>query len=479
MKRYLQEEIDEKEQHQDNNIQIKSVVLNPDGLIQGITSKNNAVNAELGVTNVYNKDNRAKYWDSTKGKVAYKEQVFGDKKTTRLSDGTLVHKNTTAARNKYQRGSNSNTWAKHAAETDHIVSIKQIHERVKENPFLTNQDVREIANRDANYQVLSKKDNTSKGACSEWEVLTNVDNELTLGERLQRGGRALGAETVVNADIALRTAKNVGAEFMEGAKHSIQGATTMLATQVAYNVVSVLQGDRSPEEAIKETTGTIGVVAVIGGTERVIRVAAPQLAKKITVVLRKASVPLMVAQVAWGLRHSAEKLINDRVTVTEFIQDVTVTISSMLAGEMGAQYGGMIGTVAGPVGTVVGALIGAIVGSLSIGLVGEAFLEGRELKKVYKKKEALKKAIWEETRKTLEVKGQQYKQLVERELIKFDTTMYQGFSKLFAGGIVTETDFDTIVGGLEQISQYWGETILFKNIEEYKLQLDKPLVLKF
>ena len=38
-------------------------------------------NKNLGITREYNKENRDKRWDSTKGKSAYKDRMFGDKQT--------------------------------------------------------------------------------------------------------------------------------------------------------------------------------------------------------------------------------------------------------------------------------------------------------------------------------------------------------------------------------------------------------------
>lgn len=58
--------------------------------------------------------------------------------------------------------------------------------------------------------------------------------------------------------------------------------------------------------------------------------------------------------------------------------------------------------------------------------------------------------------------------------------MYQGLWTLCAGASRQgEPDYTAITAGIQKIVQYWGENVLFKDVDEYKAQLDKPLVLHF
>ena len=109
-------------------------------------------NSNLGITQEYNKENRDKLWDSTKGKAEYKDNQFGDKQT--YNDpitGKILHKSQKASQNKYHMRNEdgelvSSKWAEHSAETDHVNALKDVHDRVKHNPFLTDDDFKEIMN---------------------------------------------------------------------------------------------------------------------------------------------------------------------------------------------------------------------------------------------------------------------------------------------------------------------------------------------
>ena len=47
-------------------------------------------NKDLGITREYNKENRDRLWDSTKGKAAYKDKIFGFRKLLTASSTTLA-----------------------------------------------------------------------------------------------------------------------------------------------------------------------------------------------------------------------------------------------------------------------------------------------------------------------------------------------------------------------------------------------------
>lgn len=182
---------------------------------------------EYGVTKEYNQLNRNKLWDSDSGKKNYKKKVFQNKKTYRDPlTGQELHLSQKASQNKYhmknKNGENiSSAWAGHAPETDHIVSLKEIHNRTKNNPFFTDQDLKEAANQDYNYRVTSKKFNASKGEKSDIKIALAKNNSLTLKGRQRILREKLNAEMHLNTRIAMQTASNMGNEFLHGARDSL------------------------------------------------------------------------------------------------------------------------------------------------------------------------------------------------------------------------------------------------------------------
>lgn len=74
----------------------------------------------------------------------------------------------------------SKKWAAHSAEVDHIVLLKEGHNVAKHNPFLSDNDFKEIINSSENYRILSKSENASKGEKSDWERIFNKDRDISI-----------------------------------------------------------------------------------------------------------------------------------------------------------------------------------------------------------------------------------------------------------------------------------------------------------
>jgi hypothetical protein len=233
-------------------------------------------NEDLGVTQEYNRQNRSKLWDSKEAKSAYKEKVFNGKRTYRDPvTGKELHIAEKAARNKFHMKTadgknNSTAWAAHSAEADHIVSLKELHGRVKSNAFLTDRDLKEIANQDANFRATSKHFNAQKQEKSDLVMALDRDSELNKEGKIALVKGKIGAEVHVSADIALHTAKNMGTEFAAGATEALTGALIPLTVEAVSQMCKVASGEKSLGEAAgdmaKYTVGT----AVVGGARRLI-----------------------------------------------------------------------------------------------------------------------------------------------------------------------------------------------------------------
>lgn len=241
--------------------------------------------AQLGITKEYSKINRDKYWDSTARKRAYKEKVFKGKKTYKDPvTGKVLHKSQTAAQKKYHMksvdGANiSKKWAEHSAETDHVISLKELHERIKDNPFLSDGDLQKIANQDYNYRATSKQLNTSKGEKSDIEVALDSEADLTLEGRAALIKGKIVAETGVNSAIAATTIKNAGKVFIEGAKDALAASAIPLVIRGTQDLMKVANGDMTTKEAI-EDIGKLGLsIAASGGTVRTASIALGPILK--------------------------------------------------------------------------------------------------------------------------------------------------------------------------------------------------------
>lgn len=201
-----------------------------------------SANNGLGITQEYNKENRDRLWDSTKRKAEYKEGVFGDKQTYQDPvSGKTLHKSQKAAQEKYHMknkdGENiSSKWAEHTAETDHINSIKSVHDVAKHNPFLTDDDFKEIINSDENYRILSKSDNTSKGDKSDWKFLREKKGEISTEGKKQIAKEKIGSDVALGTKFAKKTVQNAGSEFVSGASDRLVNSAIPLTTEAVRKI---------------------------------------------------------------------------------------------------------------------------------------------------------------------------------------------------------------------------------------------------
>lgn len=253
----------------DHDLYSKSLPL----AAQNKLNQKTAQESELGITQEY-KGNR-KIWDSASGRKQFKEESFGDKKVIKDKiTGEDIHKSQTAAQNKYHMrdasgDKKSAAHAKHEAETDHIISLKELHGRTKDNPFLSDNDLKEIANNQkTNYRLLPKSFNASKGERSDYEVALDLESGLPLAGRTELFLERTRSEILVSADIAIHTVQNAGSIFLEGAKNTLAASAIPLAIQGVKDLVHVANGDMELKDAVDDI-GKMGLsIAASGGTAR-------------------------------------------------------------------------------------------------------------------------------------------------------------------------------------------------------------------
>ena len=210
--------------------------------------KNNIVNANddnssleknLGITQEYTGNRNL--WDSNKSKEEFKDKIFGDSKTIKDGNGDILHRSHKAAQRKYREG-----YAEHAAEVDHKISLEYLHQNAKNNPFLSDNDLKDIANSHENYQIISKSKNASKGADNSADLITHAK---------------------IHGKFAARTAKNINDEFLSGAIESLNESEISVLKKSAEKLL--LDGE-SIDETLNDAVEKTFDIAVKGGTERIV-----------------------------------------------------------------------------------------------------------------------------------------------------------------------------------------------------------------
>lgn len=471
-------------------------------------------NEDLGLTQEYNKNNRDKLWEGnygTKAKRTYKDSSFGfnldgsEKQTFYDSKtGKTLHKSHNAAKNKYHAKNNegekiSSEWSKYAAEADHIVALKDAHNVAKHNPFLKDSDFKEIMNSEENLRILAKSENTSKGEKSDLAVAFDTKNALTAEGRVQLVKENREAVFALQGKFAVRTVQNVGNEFIVGAQDTLVKSAVPLIRESVKQIIDVAQGEKEFKDAAKEIGKTTMDVAVAGGTNRLLLdTASSVLSNSKSSVLKNIANSNEVAQiitVANIVQESAVKYINGQIDEREFIEEVGVKGTTMVAGMIGGEIGQEIGRLIGAtIGTAIGPGIGTAVGYFAGGAVGEilgtiittvacsaimtVYTTSKNLDS-YKLTDRQIKVLEKEALDEMERQRNKFREIVQREYKVWDGEIQKGFDQMVSNACKETFDLNGVTEGVDRVLAVFRKTVAFKDLKEYEAQLDMPLKLSF
>ena len=281
---------------------------------------------DLGVSSEYDR----RIYDSPSARREFHESQFKGNKTTISSDGKVVHQSHKAAKNKYGKKHAS----LHQGEADHIDPLKNIHERVENNPLarllLSDSDLQEVGNRRTNFQELSKGENTSKGAKSE----------------LQRGIEtcdvkrvAKGISVQVETDVLLtnKAIQNAGKIFAKGAADAL--ATSVI--KGTQDLCHVANGDMTMKEATEDVGKLGGTILASGGTERLATWALGKALKdsenKVLKEFAKANQIGTILVVGSIVAKAAGKYLDGEIDGSGFISEIGQDGLSMISGMLASK----------------------------------------------------------------------------------------------------------------------------------------------
>ncbi len=409
-----------------------------------------SASSDLGITQEYSKDNRAALWDSTAKKNAFRDTAFGDRKTIVDENGNVLHKSHEAAKKKYHQknahGEKSSTaWANHAAEVDHVVSLEELHRHTKSNPFLSDADLREIANSDANYQILSKSENASKGAACSGDLKTH---------------------SILHGKLAARTCKNMYSEFKLGAVQGLMGVAPIIIADSLYRLVVE---DESLEDTLKAEGKAAASIAISAGTEVLLTDIATSVFNNSGNALLKSITQMnavgqcLVLGAAIG--SSALRFLEGEIDADQFAQEtimngIAVGITSVIS-------------VTVPVPFLAPIISCIAIKALNIVYQTKLQIEQESLKdKMIKKME--REAIYE-----IEKQRHAFHKLVQENLDQWDTLVESAFEEIVSSSLEKTYNINGIINGLDKILSLCGETARFHSVSEWESQLDTPLTLSF
>ena len=114
---------------------------------------------------------KKKKFDNNNGKINAKDEYTGQKNVYQYRSNPDARRNV----EKYKHD--------HQAEVDHIVPLKVIHEQLKGNYALTDEDIKNIANKDTNYALTSARINRGAGASGHGGKFDDTNTDFVKDQR--------------------------------------------------------------------------------------------------------------------------------------------------------------------------------------------------------------------------------------------------------------------------------------------------------
>ncbi len=430
----------------------------------------------------YNPQTRKQFYDDGSAHKKAIDDAFASGKMVRdpYSGEELVKKQRVA---KMRFGED---WQGHAAEADHIDPLSRLVNRHKNKAFLTTDDLREIGNSDDNFQILSRENNqgskkVGKGGSTqqEWaDDITRMDglaDNIVSGEsidevskRIKDTGRA--AEKRNNSRVFRKNIGNAVETGHEAGKAGAQNAgITALTMSGIMNIVSVLRGEKSGEDAIADTIKDGGEAAVTGyameGGMTVVSQALSYSSSKFVRALAQNNVPGKVITAVIVTGDTLKKWGEGEITTQECLIQLGEKGLNMVT--MG--YSMVVGQALIPipvVGGAIGALAGAVLTSnyynrLMSGLRAKELEHQERLRIIAECREATEQArkFRAELESYLENYFREYRDCFDEALSEMRFAYQIG-------------DADGVIAGANQITRKLGGRVYYETVEQFKDFLD-------
>lgn len=347
-------------------------------------------------------------------------------------------------------------WAKHSAETDHIVPLEEIYNSHKNDKWITDADIKDVANKDENYEVISKSINSSKGAKTNEEFVNSVDEKHAISDKNKEAAieRGKKANNYIESSLNSKATKNIIKTGHTAGINSMSSAgTSTLAASGILNLISYTKGDISGKEAIKNTvndtikSGATGYA--LGSSLTVISHSLSDSSSKFIQALVKSNVPGRIVTAVMMTGNTLKRYANNEITTQECIMEI---------GEKGINcatigYVMAAGQTLIPI-PIIGATIGALIGSVVISKYSNSIketLKNKELEhqkrlkliEEYQKSEKQAKEFKEELEEYLKSYFKEYQDCFDEALFDIRYSFQNG-------------DADGVIAGANKITEKLG-----------------------
>ena len=467
-------------------------------------------NQNLGLTQEYDRDlYEGKYGNERKAK--FKDKEFANRETiVDQISGEKLHKSQEAAKNKYGK----TQWPKHSSEVDHVTSIEDAHSHLKNNPFITDDDLKEMINSDENFRILSKTMNASKKNQSDFSLIkegkkkkNNVkgsgntyykDNDISLEGKVTIATQKVKSDVYLHKEVTKRTVKNFSKEAGIGSINALYNNLIPLTSRAVDNMCQVAIGDISFGDAAKNFSKDVVDVAVAGGAKQIaddlVKFQIKQCGNSVLKGFVESNEFTKIVQVSLIVKDAAIRYVNGEITGEEFISEVGNNGTKMVVGLIGAEIGkeagtyigGLLGTLSLPgVGTIVGAaagrVIGEILGTIITTVACSAIMAyHQKIKHLtdYKKIESQILKMEKDILVEMKRQREKFESIIKTNFQVWDQKIEKGFQMLLEFSCEETFQFEKVNEGLDLILSAFGTETKYKSTDEFKKTFGEKIILK-
>lgn len=367
-------------------------------------------------------------------------------------------------------------WQRHLAESDHIQPLEEIHRMTKDDPWLTTQDIKEVANSDANINVTSRKFNNAKRSRTNRSYVEDeqylAEKDIHLTERGKR--RAIQDEERARASIeeqlARRSRGNMLRTGHEAGMATAQTAgVTGLTIAGIHNMVAVVRGEKDAGAAIADTVKAGGAAAVTGYAGGAgVTVLAQSLSKSSSGFIRgltKSNIPGQVITAVMAFGGTLQRYGKGEISTRQCM--IEMGGSGMQLASM--PYAMAAGQAVIPI-PIVGAAIGAAIGSILMGSYYDSLVadlrrreaEHQERQRIIAECNAAAAqacAYRAELQEYLDAYFRDYRGCFDEALSTIRLSVKAG-------------DADGVIAGANQITQKLGGSVQYEDVKGFQSFLD-------
>lgn len=383
-------------------------------------------------------------------------------------------------------------YAAHMSEADHTVPLKVIHKYYKNNPFISQAELKEIANSDDNLIPVSRLVNNAKRAKTNKEFADRLGmlkkKGLPDSDKIKAALRWEGAKAEIKMDVAVakKTVQNAAGTFHEvGAAGGVSAGVMVGLMSSINNFGQALAGDKEVGEAFRDIAKDTGKAVIngymraggIGTATQIMRSSTQELIK----TLGKRNAPAQILTAVSVAGDALSRYCSGEIDMEECMLELQKNAASLAASSAGMALGETVvvtlaagAVVSVPVLALVGAAVGAMAATAIVGFVENVALapyyKAKAARQIEERRSAAFNRVTAAMEAALAAQGKRLDAMHEQEKERQYDAFYLGFEQMMDSALAN--DADEITAGLNRILSYFGEECYFEDREAFNQFFD-------